>query len=86
MPFPGEEPNGEPVIRIDGSQFRVERRRLTGAELRSLPSPPVPPDRDLFMVGPAEEEDRLITDAEIVETEGATEFFTAPRTITAGQS
>jgi len=72
------------TIYIDRNSFVVHRHALTGAALRQLPSPPIRGDFDLFRVAAGEEEDVLVHDAEVVELEDGTRFFTAPQMIHAG--
>lgn len=71
-------------IKIDRVEFRVEEAELTGAQLRSLPSPPIGADRDLFEVIPGQP-DRKISDTDVVEIANGKRFFTAPAHINPGQ-
>ncbi len=70
-------------IHIDRALFKVERATITGAELRDLPTPPVPPSRDLFRVVPGGL-DVLINDADVVDLKEGMHFVTAPRDVTPG--
>jgi hypothetical protein len=70
-------------IQIDREHFTVHQEEMTGAELRSLPTPPIPPDRDLFEVRPGEQ-DFLITDTTVVKIRDGRRFFTAPSHINPG--
>jgi hypothetical protein len=72
------------LIHIDRSQFRVRAGPLLGSELRHVPNPEVSADRDLFLVGGADRDDRIVADAEMVELVDGMAFITVPRTILAG--
>ena len=72
-------------IQIDRTHFTVTQAQMTGLELRSLPDPPIPPERDLFQVVPGGS-DIKIEDATIVEMRNGLRFFTAPGTINPGRS
>jgi hypothetical protein len=71
-------------IQIDRQHYKVEAEALTGAQLRALVAPPIPPERDLFLVVPGT--DRKITDTETVTLEDGMRFFTAPGKINPGAS
>lgn len=70
-------------IQIDRTHYTVHQRKMTGAELRRVPTPPIPPDRDLYEVRPGEQ-DRLIEDTTVVEIRDGLRFFTAPHHINPG--
>jgi hypothetical protein len=70
-------------IQIDREHFKVTEPKLTGAELRRLPEPDVPADRDLYEVRPGED-DLLIEDTTPVEMRNGLRFFTAPGQINPG--
>jgi hypothetical protein len=70
-------------IQIDREHFIVRKEELTGAELRNLPKPPVPADRDLFEVRPGES-DLLIEDTTVVKMHDGLRFFTTPSHINPG--
>ncbi len=72
-------------IQIDRTHFTVTQAKLTGLEIRNLPEPPIPPERDLFEVVPGGS-DRKIEDATIVEIRNGLRFFSAPGTINPGRS
>ena len=76
------EPKGY-TIQIDRIQYTVFEEKLTGAQLREVPSPPVPADRDLFQIVPGHP-DRKIKDDDTVEIHDGLRFFTAPNTINPG--
>ena len=70
-------------IQIDRVHYTVTQPQMTGRELRNVPRPPIPADRDLFEVVPGHP-DRKLADADIVEITNGTRFFTAPGTINPG--
>jgi hypothetical protein len=70
-------------IQIDRGHYDVPRKTLQGAELRQVPDPDVPPDRDLFEVRPGAE-DVLVADDHAVEMRPGLRFFTAPGRINPG--
>ena len=71
------------VIHIDKERFEFDGTTATGAQLRSLPSPPIGPDRDLFEDVPGGA-DRRIDEDTVVEIRNGQHFFTAPSTINPG--
>ncbi len=71
-------------IQIDRVHYQVPTTTLTGAQLRALTSPAIPPDRDLFLVVPGGT-DRKILDDEVVALHNGARFFTAPGLINPGQ-
>jgi hypothetical protein len=70
-------------IQIDRAHYTVHQREMTGAELRRVPAPPIPPDRDLYEVRPGQQ-DRLIDSSTVVEIRDGLRFFTAPHHINPG--
>lgn len=52
-------------IKIDRTDYKVHQPTLTGSQLRSLATPPIGVDRDLFEVVPGGS-DRKIADTEVV--------------------
>ena len=72
-------------ILIERQHYKVEAEALTGSQLRVLVVPPIPPERDLFLVVP-NGTDRKIADAETVMLENGMRFFTAPGKINPGIS
>ena len=76
--------SGKTPIYIDGTKYHPEGDKLTGAQLRLVPSPPVSSDRDLWL-DVVDELDKLIEDDEVVELENNMRFFTVPRVINPGQ-
>ncbi len=71
------------TIRIDRTEYEWQEEKITGAQLRRLPTPPVLPERDLFLVVPGHP-DRLIKDDDTVVVHDGLRFFTAPNTINPG--
>ncbi|TCC38887.1 hypothetical protein [Kribbella speibonae] len=78
-PKPGKVP-----IYIDGTKYHPEGDKLTGTQLRTVPSPPVSSDRDLWL-DILDELDQLIEDNQVVYLEPNMRFFTVPRVINPGQ-
>jgi Multiubiquitin len=72
-------------IQIDRVRYTVTQHVMTGAQLRALPNPPVPADRDLYEVRPGGD-DLLIGDDQKVEMRDGLRFFTAPGRINPGQN
>jgi hypothetical protein len=72
------------TIHIDHDTFHVEKKSMTGSELRGLPTPSIGPDRDLFEVVPGPGDDKLIGNDDLVELKDGMHFFTAPATINPG--
>ena len=77
---PGHKPF---TIRIDRTQYELPDEKISGAQLRSLPSPPIPPNRDIFQVIPGHP-DLQIKDDDTIEVHDGLRFFTAPNTINPG--
>ena len=71
------------VIRIDRAEYKWSEEKISGAQVRGLPAPSIPPERDLFQVVPGQE-DRKIKDDDTVEVHDGLRFFTAPGTINPG--
>jgi hypothetical protein len=70
-------------IQIDRAHYEVHMERMTGLELRRVPSTPIGPDRDLFEVVPGGS-DRKIENETVVEIRNGLRFFTAPAQINPG--
>jgi hypothetical protein len=79
------EANREPSFRIqiDRVHYTVHAEKMTGEQLRHVPKPPIPADRDLYEVRPGEQ-DRLIGNDEEVHVRDGLRFFTAPHHINPG--
>ena len=71
-------------IQIDRGHYTVTMQRMTGSQLRQVPSPPIGPDRDLFEVVPGGS-DLKIGDDQGVEIRSGLRFFTAPAQINPGR-
>ncbi|GAB6859729.1 multiubiquitin domain-containing protein [uncultured Microbacterium sp.] len=71
------------TIRIDRAEYVVHQRKMTGLELRNVPTPPVAPDRDLWLDVP-DKRDVKIQDDEVVHLKDGMRFFTAPGRINPG--
>lgn len=72
------------TIRIDREEHEVHKRKMTGLQLRSVPSPDVAADRDLWLDVP-DKRDRKIQDEDIVRLHDGIRFFTAPGRINPGR-
>ncbi|MGW9205714.1 multiubiquitin domain-containing protein [Embleya sp. NPDC055664] len=70
-------------IHIDRAAYTVTRKRMTGAELRAVPVPPVAADRDLWL-DIVDKQDKKIADDETVRLRDGMRFFTAPGRINPG--
>ena len=70
-------------ISIDGLIYRVGAAKLSGADVRRIPHPPIPPDRDLWLVDD-HGTDRALDDRGEVELVDGIRLVTAPRSILAG--
>ena len=71
------------TIRIDRVEYEVFKRKMTGAELRTVPSPDVAPDRDLWRDVP-DKRDVKVQDEDVVRLTDGMRFFTAPGRINPG--
>ena len=63
------------IIRIDDAEYEWPEEKITGAQLRRLPTTPIPSDRDLFQVVPGRP-DRKIKDDDTVEVHDGPNLFT----------
>lgn len=72
-------------IRIDRVDYTVTEEKLSGEQLREVPSPPIPKDRDLYLVVPGHE-DRKVKEDDTVRMRDGLRFFTAPNTINPGMA
>jgi len=70
-------------IQIDRVHYTVHEEEMTGAQLRLVPPPGIPADRDLWEVRPGED-DRPIAVTDVVKIRDGLRFFTAPRHINPG--
>lgn len=71
-------------IQIDRVHYEIKDEQLTGGQLRMVPDPDIPPERDLFEVVPGQP-DRKLSDTEVAEIRNGKRFFTAPATINPGR-
>ncbi|MFY2791270.1 hypothetical protein BH92_07710 [Rhodococcoides fascians A21d2] len=71
------------TLTIDRAAYEVHARKMTGAELRVVPSPDVAADRDLWMDVP-DARDRKIQDEDVIALTDKMRFFTAPGRINPG--
>ena len=79
-----EKPNDKGFhIRIDRTEYVVKAEKLSGADLRKLPEPPISEDRDLYQII-AGQDDVKIKDDDPVRMEDGLRFFTTPSTINPG--
>ena len=76
--------HGQVSIHIDRTEFHVPAGQMTGSQLRSLPTPPIGPDRDLYQEVHGGT-DELIGDGQVVQLKEGMRFFSAPHTITPGR-
>jgi len=70
-------------IKIDREHYEVPEGIMTGAQLRAVPTPDVPADRDLWEERPGDRDRKLGPDDE-VDIKNGLKFFTAPGTINPG--
>jgi hypothetical protein len=70
-------------IQIDRVTYQISETRMTGADLRRVPEPPIPADRDLFEIIPGRPDRKVEDDDRILISDGL-RFFTAPNTINPG--
>ena len=71
------------TIRIDRVDYEIFKRKMTGAELRTVPTPDVAADRDLWRDVP-DKRDVKVQDEDIVRLKNGMRFFTAPGRINPG--
>lgn len=90
----GTDPNSDSVdeesgtsvtISLNRLQFRVQGPAVTGATIRSLPTPPIGADFDLYRID-THGTDLLIRDDEVLDVEDGDAFFAVPQSILAGSS
>ncbi len=70
-------------IRIDRKEYEWTEKVITGAEIRRLPTTPIPAERDLFQVVPGHSDRKLDDDDKVTAHDGL-RIFTAPSTINPG--
>lgn len=82
---PEHEQETRPIpISIDKEHFKVPKTPMTGAELRTLPKPDVPADRDLWLEVHGSADDILVTPDQSIDLKPGMHFYTAPSTINPG--
>jgi hypothetical protein len=72
-------------IHIDGHQVFAPKETMTGGELRHLVTPPIGPERDLYLEVPGQRQDRLVGDNEEVQLKSGMHFYSAPKTVNPGR-
>ncbi|WP_418516210.1 hypothetical protein ACNUCX_00530 [Curtobacterium flaccumfaciens pv. flaccumfaciens] len=72
------------MIRIDRVEYEVFERKMTGAQLRVVPSPDVAADRHLWLDVP-DKRDVKVQDEDVIRLNDGIRFFTAPGRINPGQ-
>jgi len=70
-------------IQIDRSRYEVKNGTMTGSQLRGLPDPDIPADRDLFEVVPGGTDIKIEATTKVKMRDGL-RFFTAPGHINPG--
>src|SRR6266536_656187 len=73
------------TLLLNGTEYRVQPRAMTVAELRALPYPPISPDYDLWLET-ADGEDMFLSDAEEVQIRDGMRLLAVPRSILAGRA
>lgn len=71
-------------IQIDRAHYATASSALTGAQLRTLAEPDISADRDLFLVVPGAQDQKIADDQNIALKSGM-RFFTAPGQINPGR-
>lgn len=71
-------------ITIDKTPFKATKDEMTGAELRAMPEPDVPADRDLWLEVQGNQDDKLIAPTSVIHLKPGMHFYTAPSTINPG--
>lgn len=71
------------TITIDRHTWEVYERKMTGSALRTVPTPDVAPDRDLWLDVP-DARDRKVQDEDVITLVDGMRFFTAPGRINPG--
>ena len=69
------------TIEIDGTQYEWSDEKITGAQLRQLPSPPIPSDHEIYLGTTANPGHRIKDDDTIVVHDGL-RVFTKPKLFT----
>jgi hypothetical protein len=79
------ETHHEPPIHIiiDKKEYTAPKPVMTGVELRALALPPIGPQRDLFLVVPGGDDEKIANERQVTLKPG-THFYSAPATINPG--
>ena len=73
--------NNESIIEFDGEKYEWPDSKISGAQLRQLTSPPVPPDRDLFQ-GTISNPGEKIKDDDTIQIDKFLLVFSKPKSFT----
>ena len=71
-------------ITIDDTGYKAPSHHMTGKELRALPDPDVPDNRDLWLEVPGPADDDLIRPDKTYTVKPGAHYSTAPSTINPG--
>ena len=71
-------------IHIDNHHVFAPRETMTGSEIRTLVTPPIGPDRDLYLEEHGQTHDRFIGDSEPVHLKEGIHFYSAPKSVNPG--
>jgi hypothetical protein len=71
-------------IFIDDVKFDAPAPQMSGAEIRDLPKPAIPENRDLWLEVPGPKDDVLIRAEKTYEVKPGSHYYTAPSTINPG--
>jgi hypothetical protein len=71
-------------ITIDEVKYNAPSNKMTGQQLRNVPQPPVPANRDLWLEEPGPKDDELIRPEGTYEIKPGSRYYTAPSTINPG--
>lgn len=84
---PTDHPSGHgPIVIFIGEERLVApSSEMSGADLRNLPHPPVPADRDLWLEVPGPGDDVLIRPEITYTVKRGSHYYTAPSTINPGR-
>jgi hypothetical protein len=71
------------TIHVDKVEYKVSSESMSGADLRGVPQPPVPSDRDLWLEVPGGDDVKIEGD-KTYQLKNGMHFFTAPANINPG--
>jgi hypothetical protein len=80
----GAHPHRTPIV-VDGTPVKAKSESVTGSIIRSLLTPPIPSDRDVFRDINGAPDERIDDDEVVTLSKGA-EFYSVPRLIAPGQA